>query len=140
MRRGGVAKRRGCVRTSSSRIFCTMKVATVLESSEPISMVRRQSGMISVLSRKLITPVSSTCFDVSRGNAGCERCCVAARQCGVAGGGVARVGPRGAACAAWRARRAPGGRRTLTRAPMTPRLVRRRYSNGRVLDTVLRKG
>ena len=29
---------------------------------------------------------------------------------------------------------------TLTRAPMTPRLVRRRYSNGRVLLFVLRKG
>jgi hypothetical protein len=29
---------------------------------------------------------------------------------------------------------------TLTRAPITPRLVRRRYSKGRVLDTVLRKG
>ena len=47
--------------TSSRRIFCTMNVATVLDSSLPISMVRRHSGMISVDSRKLITSVSSTC-------------------------------------------------------------------------------
>lgn len=32
-----------------------MKVATVLDSSLPISMVRRHNGMISVDSRKLIT-------------------------------------------------------------------------------------
>ena len=37
-----------------------MKVATVLDSSDPVSMVRRHSGMISVDSRKLITSVSST--------------------------------------------------------------------------------
>ena len=36
-----------------------MKVATVLESSLPISMVFRHSGMISVDSRKLMTSVSS---------------------------------------------------------------------------------
>ncbi len=47
--------------TLSKRIFCTMKVATVLDSSLPISMVRRHSGMISVDSRKLMTSVSSTC-------------------------------------------------------------------------------
>ena len=47
-------------RASSSKIFCTMKVATVLESSLPISIVRKHSGIISVLSRKLITSVSST--------------------------------------------------------------------------------
>ncbi len=46
--------------TLSSSIFCTMKVATVLDSSLPVSMVRRHSGMISVDSRKLITSVSST--------------------------------------------------------------------------------
>mmetsp|Transcript_7413 Transcript_7413/g.14847 ORF Transcript_7413/g.14847 Transcript_7413/m.14847 type:complete len:209 (+) Transcript_7413:402-1028(+) len=73
---------------SSSRIFCTMKVATVLESSEPVSMMRRQSGMISVESRKLITSASST----------------------------------------------------LTSAPITPRLVSRKYSKGRVFDTVFRNG
>jgi len=32
------------------------------------------------------------------------------------------------------------GERTLTRAPMTPREVSRRYSKGRVLLVVLRKG
>ena len=37
----------------------------------------------------------------------------------------------------WYANRQPI---TLTRAPMTPRLVSRRYSNGRVLLVVLRKG
>ena len=30
--------------------------------------------------------------------------------------------------------------RTFTRAPITPRDVRRRYSNGRVFEVVLRKG
>lgn len=46
--------------TGSIRIFCTMKVATVLESSLPMSMVLRHNGIISVDRRKLITPVSST--------------------------------------------------------------------------------
>jgi hypothetical protein len=41
--------------SSSVRIFCTMNVATVRERSVPISIVRRQRGMISVESRKLIT-------------------------------------------------------------------------------------
>lgn len=41
------------------RIFCRMKVATVLESSEPDSMMRRQRGMISVVRRKVITICSS---------------------------------------------------------------------------------
>jgi hypothetical protein len=48
-------------RTLSSRIFCTMNVATVLDSSLPISIVRRHSGMISVDSRNAMTSVSSTC-------------------------------------------------------------------------------
>lgn len=30
--------------------------------------------------------------------------------------------------------------KTLTRAPMTPREVSRRYSNGRVLDVVFKNG
>ena len=66
-----------------------MKMATVLLSSEPVSMMRRQRGMISVDSKKVMTCELSDCF---------------------------------------------------TRAPMTPREVRRRYSNGLVLDVVLRKG
>jgi len=66
-----------------------MKIATVLESSEPVSMMRRQRGMISVERRKCITVLLSFC---------------------------------------------------LTRAPMTPREVRRRYSKGRVLEVVFKKG
>lgn len=65
-----------------------MKMATVLLNSEPVSMMRRQRGMISVVSRKLITSDESF----------------------------------------------------LTRAPITPSDVRRRYSNGRDLEVVLRKG
>lgn len=34
----------------------------------------------------------------------------------------------------------PHDKLTLTRAPITPREVRRKYSKGRVLDVVLRKG
>ena len=62
--------------------------STVLESSDPDSMMRRHSGMISVVRRKLMTSCSSV----------------------------------------------------LTSAPITPRLVSRRYSNGRVLLTVCRNG
>src|ERR1700753_2461091 len=65
-----------------------MKIATVLLSSEPVSMIRRHSGMISVVRRKLMT--SELSF--------------------------------------------------LTKAPMTPRDVRRRYSNGRDFEVVLRNG
>lgn len=66
-----------------------MKMATVLLSSEPVSMIRRQSGMISVDSRKVMTWELSDC---------------------------------------------------LTSAPMTPREVRRRYSNGLVLEVVFKNG
>jgi len=65
-----------------------MKIATVLLSSDPVSMIRRQRGMISVVRRKLMTSVESF----------------------------------------------------LTRAPMTPRDVKRRYSKGRDFDVVLRNG
>lgn len=65
-----------------------MKIATVLLSSEPVSMIRRHRGIISVVNKKLITSEESF----------------------------------------------------LTRAPMTPRDVSRRYSNGRDFDVVLRKG
>jgi len=65
-----------------------MKIATVLLSSEPVSMMRRQRGMISVVRRKLMTSDESF----------------------------------------------------LTRAPMTPREVSRRYSNGRDFEVVLRNG
>ncbi len=36
-----------------------MKIATVLLSSEPVSMMRRHSGMISVVNKKLMTSVES---------------------------------------------------------------------------------
>lgn len=36
-----------------------MKMATVLLSSEPVSMIRKHSGMISVVSRKLMTSEES---------------------------------------------------------------------------------
>jgi hypothetical protein len=65
-----------------------MKIATVLLSSEPVSIMRKQRGMISVVKRKLMTSEESF----------------------------------------------------LTIAPITPRLVRRRYSKGRDLEVVLRKG
>ena len=65
-----------------------MKIATVLLSSLPCSIMRRHRGIISVVSKKLITSLLSF----------------------------------------------------LTSAPMTPREVRRRYSNGRDLLVVLRNG
>jgi hypothetical protein len=37
-----------------------MKVATVLDSSLPVSIIRKQRGIISVDKRKLMTSVSST--------------------------------------------------------------------------------
>src|SRR5258707_1134775 len=74
--------------TSSNRIFWTMKIATVLLNSDPVSMIRRQRGMISVVKRKLMTSDESF----------------------------------------------------FTSAPITPSEVSRKYSNGRDLDVVLRKG
>lgn len=109
--------------TSSRRIFCTMKVATVLESSEPISIVRRHSGMISVLRRKFVTSVSST-WERLESTGGLE---VSHRE---DEGGLDNV------CAPVLRGPVPA----LTSAPITPKLVRRRYSNGRVLDTVFRNG
>ena len=38
-----------------------MKVATVLDNSEPVSIIRKHKGMISVDNKKLITSLSSTC-------------------------------------------------------------------------------
>lgn len=65
-----------------------MKMATVLLSSDPVSMILRQRGIISVVRRKLMTSVLSF----------------------------------------------------LTSAPITPSEVRRRYSNGRDFEVVLRNG
>ena len=65
-----------------------MNIATVLLNSEPVSMIRRHNGMISVVNKKLITSLESF----------------------------------------------------LTKAPITPRDVRRRYSNGLDFDVVFKKG
>jgi len=65
-----------------------MNIATVLESSDPVSMIRRHKGIISVDKRKLMTSEESF----------------------------------------------------LTRAPITPREVRRKYSNGLDLDVVFKNG
>ena len=63
-------------------------MATVLLSSEPVSMIRRHKGIISVVSRKFMTSEESF----------------------------------------------------FTKAPMTPREVKRRYSNGRDFEVVFRNG
>ena len=85
-----------------------MKMATVFDSSEPVSIIRKHRGMISVVRRKVIVgdellpaELFGWPFDVM-------------------------------------AELVEGS--FLTRAPMTPREVRRRYSNGRDLDVVLRNG
>ena len=97
---------------SSSNIFWRIKVATVLESSLPASMILRQRGMISVVRRKLITSCSSVCV--------CARVCVCVRECMCVYVCVC--------VCVWTP--------TLTSAPTTPRLVSLRYSNGRDLLTV----
>lgn len=85
-----------------------MKIATVLDSSLPVSMILRHSGIISVVSRK-VTVGDEFVFP-----------CVL----GVLAG-LREVFDDGS---------------FLTRAPMTPREVRRRYSNGRDFEVVLRNG
>lgn len=85
-----------------------MNMATVFDSSEPVSMMRKQRGMISVVRRKVIVG-EELLPEVLFG---------------------------------WPfvVMAEPVEGSFLTRAPMTPRDVRRRYSNGRDLDVVLRKG
>ena len=93
------------VRPVSSRsIFWTIKIATVFDSSDPVSMMRKQSGMISVESKKWITVLLSFCYGMSEEAAPLRKSL------------------------------------TFTNAPITPKDVSRRYSNGRVLEVVLRKG
>lgn len=65
-----------------------MNIATVLLSSDPVSIIRKHKGMISVVSKKCMTSEESF----------------------------------------------------LTKAPITPNDVSRRYSKGRDLEVVLRKG
>jgi hypothetical protein len=85
-----------------------MKMATVLDSSEPVSMIRRQRGMISVVRRKVIVG-DELLPDKLFG------CPVEVRAEVVDGS-------------------------FLTSAPITPKEVSRRYSNGRDLEVVLRNG
>jgi hypothetical protein len=49
-----------------------MNIATVFESSEPVSMIRRQRGMISVESKKWMTVLLSFCCIVKLGECGDE--------------------------------------------------------------------
>ena len=81
-------------------------MATVFDNSEPVSIIRKQRGMISVERRKWITALLSFC---------CSK-----KISHVIVHGYKEL--------------------TLTRAPMTPREVSLKYSNGRVLEVVLRKG
>ena len=91
---------------SSSRIFWTMKIATVFESSLPVSMIRRHSGMISVVKRNVIVGEELLVFP------------------GVPLGLMDTL--------------ADGS--FLTKAPITPKEVSLRYSNGLDLEVVFRKG
>ncbi len=86
-----------------------MKMATVLDNSLPVSMIRRQSGMISVVRRKVM--VGEELLPVP---------CAP----GVPVGFIATL-EEGS---------------FLTRAPITPSEVSRRYSKGRDLEVVFKKG
>ena len=85
-----------------------MKMATVFDNSEPVSMMRKHRGMISVVRRKVMVG-EELLPEVLFG---------------------------------WpwddMAELVEGS--FLTRAPMTPKDVRRRYSKGRDFEVVLRKG
>lgn len=83
-----------------------MKIATVLDNSLPVSMMRRQRGMISVVNKNVI--VGDELFVLP----------------GVPTELIETL--------------AEGS--FLTRAPMTPREVSRRYSKGLDFDVVFRKG
>ena len=85
-----------------------MKMATVFDSSEPVSMIRKHRGMISVVRRKVIVGDELLPEEVL--------------------GWPLEV----------MAELVEGS--FLTRAPITPREVSRRYSNGLDLDVVLRNG
>jgi hypothetical protein len=85
-----------------------MKIATVFESSLPVSIIRRHRGIISVVSRKVMV--------------GDEL--VFPWLPGVPDGFSAAVEDGS----------------FFTKAPITPREVRRRYSKGRDFEVVLRKG
>jgi hypothetical protein len=85
-----------------------MKIATVLDSSLPVSMILKHNGIISVVSR-----------NVTVGDEFVLPCVLGVLA------GLRFVLDDGS---------------FLTSAPMTPSEVRRRYSNGRDFEVVLRNG
>jgi hypothetical protein len=85
-----------------------MKIATVFESSLPVSIIRRHRGIISVVRRKVMVG-DELVFPWLPG----------------VPEGFSAVVEEGS---------------FLTKAPITPREVRRRYSKGRDFEVVLRKG
>ena len=86
-----------------------MKMATVLDSSLPVSMIRRHRGIISVVRRKVIVGEELLAFPCAPG---------------VPAGFIETLEDGS----------------FLTRAPITPKEVRRRYSNGLDLEVVFKKG
>lgn len=140
---------------------------TVFDSSLPISMVRRHRGMISVERRKLMTSVSSTCTnegfrrwsrffpqnaeETRRDGKPIQKKKKNPRSSSTSELLKAPHPPGSAEAAALfypgeeRKHREGGSRDgfgcpTFTSAPMTPRLVSLRYSNGLVLLVVFRNG
>ena len=141
-----------------------MNIATVFESSDPVSMIRRQRGMISV-ERGIDDVGVFVLLDDRSANRheneeqdGFERdddCAIprnvrppAEHDCS-----AARIGQCARRNVRWKGSDAipargrweigKGKQSTkahLTSAPITPNDVKRRYSNGRVFDVVLRKG
>ena len=86
-----------------------MKMATVLDNSLPVSMMRKQRGMISVVNRKVMVGEELPVFP-----------CAA----GVPVGFIDRLDEGS----------------FLTKAPMTPSEVSRRYSKGLDLEVVFKNG
>jgi hypothetical protein len=86
-----------------------MKIATVLDSSLPVSIMRKQSGIISVVRRNVMVGEELPEFACAPG----------------VPDGLIETLEDGS---------------FLTKAPMTPNDVRRRYSKGRDFEVVFRKG
>ena len=106
-------------------------MATVFESSDPVSMMRRHSGMISVVRRNVIVGEELLLLVVF-----CWLLFALLPVLLLVLGVLGAFGPP--LVAGFKVAVDEGS--FFTRAPMTPRLVRRRYSNGRDLEVVLRKG
>lgn len=93
-----------------------MNVATVFDSSLPVSMIRRQSGMLRGGARGEVSEVGA---------------CVLWRQ---------RAETRAPHISVLSRKLTTSASSTFTSAPITPSEVRRRYSKGFVRETVLRNG